>query len=160
MTLGTSPKPEGLTNPPLHELMEHADSKYALLIFGAKRAKQINNYFMQLKAGYIKDVRGPLTPYEDNEQPLSIAFREINKGLIEGTLGSEDNISSQSRSKVISNSISLSATDLVGGSEEEDDIDGEEEESQESEEPYEEVEEEVEEEEVEDEDDGDEDIED
>ena len=69
MTLGTSPKPEGLTNPPLHELMEHADSKYALLIFGAKRAKQINNYFMQLKAGYIKDVRGPSLPMRIMSSP-------------------------------------------------------------------------------------------
>ena len=126
MTLGTSPKPEGLTNPPLHELMEHADSKYALLIFGAKRAKQINDYFIELKEGFFKDV-GPLTPYANNEQPLSIAFREINEGLIEGKLGSEDAVSSQSRSKVISNSISLSATDLVGEGEEEDDIDVEEE---------------------------------
>ncbi|MBO6003736.1 MAG: DNA-directed RNA polymerase subunit omega [Aeriscardovia sp.] len=157
MTLGTSPKPEGLTNPPLHELMEHADSKYALLIFGAKRAKQINDYFIQLKEGLIHDV-GPLTNYANNEQPLSIAFREINEGLIEGKLGSEDSVSSQSRSKVISNSISLSATDLVGeGEEEDDDIDGEEE-GAEAEEPYEGEGEEEDEEEEEDEGDGEEDI--
>ena len=157
MTLGTSPKPEGLTNPPLHELMEHADSKYALLIFGAKRAKQINDYFIQLKAGQFEnEVVGPLTPYANNEQPLSIAFREINKDLIEGKLGSEDSVSSQSRSKVMSDSMSLSATDLVGEEEDEDDIDGEEEEGADEGEPYEEVAEEVEEEE--DEDDGEEDI--
>ncbi|MBR6439713.1 MAG: DNA-directed RNA polymerase subunit omega [Aeriscardovia sp.] len=157
MTLGTSPKPEGLTNPPLHELMEHADSKYALLIFGAKRAKQINNYFIQLKEGNIQEV-GPLTPYANNEQPLSIAFREINKDLIEGKLGSEDSVSSQSRSKVMSDSISLSATDLMGeGEEEDDDIDGEEDEAAEAEEPYGEEEDDVIEEE-DDEGEGEEDI--
>ncbi|MBR4399474.1 MAG: DNA-directed RNA polymerase subunit omega [Aeriscardovia sp.] len=123
MTLGTSPEPEGLTKPPLYELMNHADSKYALLIFGAKRAKQINDYFLHFKEGLLKDV-GPLVPYATNEQPLSIAFREINEGLIDGKLGSEDNSSSHGPSKVINDSISLSAKDLLGSDEEgEDDID-------------------------------------
>ena len=133
MTLGTSPQPEGLTKPPLHELMNHADSKYALLIFGAKRAKQINDYFLQIKQGMLKDV-GPLVPYVNNEQPLSIAFREINEGLIEGKLGSEDNTDSHAGSKVINDSISLSAQDLVDSDDGGDDIDEEEEEVAEEEE--------------------------
>lgn len=130
MTLGTSPQPEGLTKPPLHELMNHADSKYALLIFGAKRAKQINDYFLQIKQGILNNV-GPLVPYVNNEQPLSIAFREINEGLIEGKLGSEDNTDSHTGSKVINDSISLSAQDLVGSDDGGDDIDEEEEEGEE-----------------------------
>ena len=105
--------------------MNHADSKYALLIFGAKRAKQINDYFLQIKEGLLNNV-GPLVPYANNEQPLSIAFREINEGLIEGKLGSEDNTSSRASSKVINDSISLSAEDLLGSDEGEDDIDEEE----------------------------------
>ena len=132
MTLGTSPQPEGLTKPPLHELMNHADSKYALLIFGAKRAKQINDYFLQIKEGMLKDV-GPLVPYVNNEQPLSIAFREINEGLIEGKLGSEDNTNSHAGAKVINDSISLSAQDLVDSDDGGDDIDEEEEEAEEEE---------------------------
>lgn len=130
MTLGTSPQPEGLTKPPLHELMNHADSKYALLIFGAKRAKQINDYFLQIKEGMLKNV-GPLVPYVNNEQPLSIAFREINEGLIEGKLGSEDNTDSHAGSKVINDSISLSSQDLVDSDDGGDDIDEEEEEREE-----------------------------
>ncbi|MBQ1299386.1 MAG: DNA-directed RNA polymerase subunit omega [Aeriscardovia sp.] len=142
MTLGTSPQPEGLTKPPLHELMNHADSKYALLIFGAKRAKQINDYFLQIKEGLLNNV-GPLVPYVNNEQPLSIAFREINEGLIEGKLGSEDNTESHAGSKVISDSISLSAEDLVGSDNGEDDIDDEEEEKEEEREEEEEGEEDI-----------------
>ena len=41
---GTAPVPEGFANPPIDDLMKHADSKYALAIFAAKRARQINSY--------------------------------------------------------------------------------------------------------------------
>ena len=45
MALGTNPEPRGLVNPPLDELMEHVDSKYALAMFAARRARQINSYY-------------------------------------------------------------------------------------------------------------------
>ena len=48
MAFGTQPTPTGLAEPPIDDLMEHADSKYALAIFAAKRARQINSYFTQL----------------------------------------------------------------------------------------------------------------
>ena len=35
---GTAPVPEGFANPPIDDLMKHADSKYALAIFAAKRS--------------------------------------------------------------------------------------------------------------------------
>ena len=38
---GTAPVPEGFANPPIDDLMKHADSKYALAIFAAKRARQM-----------------------------------------------------------------------------------------------------------------------
>ena len=41
MAFGTQPTPTGLAEPPIDDLMEHADSKYALAIFAAKRARQI-----------------------------------------------------------------------------------------------------------------------
>ena len=41
MAFGTDPTPDGLANPPIDDLMKHADSKYALAIFAAKRARQI-----------------------------------------------------------------------------------------------------------------------
>ena len=33
---------------------------------------------------------GPLVEYQNQEKPLSIAFREINSGLLEETLGEDD----------------------------------------------------------------------
>ena len=42
--LGTSPKPEGITNPPIDDLLEKVDSKYGLVVEAAKRARQINSY--------------------------------------------------------------------------------------------------------------------
>ncbi|KAA8819853.1 DNA-directed RNA polymerase subunit omega [Bifidobacterium rousetti] len=86
---GTKPTPEGLVSPSIDELMQHADSKYALAIFAAKRARQINSYFTQLNEGLLQNV-GPLVEYQNNEKPLSIAFREINDGLLEETLGEDD----------------------------------------------------------------------
>ena len=43
MAFGTEPTPTGLADPPIDDLMEHADSKYALAIFAAKRARQIKS---------------------------------------------------------------------------------------------------------------------
>ena len=89
MAFGTDPTPDGLANPPIDDLMKHADSKYALAIFAAKRARQINSYFTQLNEGLLQNV-GPLVEYQNNEKPLSIAFREIDEGLLEETLGEDD----------------------------------------------------------------------
>ncbi|HAH53368.1 DNA-directed RNA polymerase subunit omega [Bifidobacterium sp. UBA6881] len=89
MAFGTEPTPSGLADPPIDDLMEHADSKYALAIFAAKRARQINSYFTQLNEGLLQNV-GPLVEYQNQEKPLSIAFREIDKGLLEETLGEDD----------------------------------------------------------------------
>lgn len=85
MAFGTDLTPDGLANPPIDDLMKHADSKYALAIFAAKRARQINSYFTQLNEGLLQNI-GPLVEYQNNEKPLSIAFREIDEGLLEETL--------------------------------------------------------------------------
>ena len=81
--------PEGITNPPVDDLLESVDSKYRLVLFAAKRARQINSYFTQLNEGLLQNV-GPLVEYQNQEKPLSIAFREINDGLLEETLGEDD----------------------------------------------------------------------
>ena len=39
---GTVSSPEGITNPPIDELLEATDSKYSLVIYASKRARQIN----------------------------------------------------------------------------------------------------------------------
>lgn len=89
MPLGTKPEPQELGKPPIDELMKHADSKYALAIFAAKRARQINSYFGQLNEGLLQNV-GPLVEYDNSDKPLSIAFREINSSLLEETLGADE----------------------------------------------------------------------
>ena len=77
----TAAAPEGITNPPIDELLESIDSKYRLVIFAAKRARQINAYYSQLQEGLL-DYVGPLVETEVHEKPLSIALREINEGLL------------------------------------------------------------------------------
>lgn len=73
---------QGITNPPLDELMEKTDSKYEMVHYAAKRARQINAYYSQLGEGLLEYV-GPLVETEVQEKPLSIALREINDGLLE-----------------------------------------------------------------------------
>ena len=73
---------EGIINPPIDELLTTTDSKYALVINSAKRARQINAYYSQLHEGLFEYV-GPLVDTQLNEKPLSIALREINEGLLQ-----------------------------------------------------------------------------
>ena len=78
---GVAPAPEGITNPPIDELLERTSSKYGLVIFAAKRARQINAYYSQLSEGLLEYV-GPLVETHVQEKPLSIAMREIDAGLL------------------------------------------------------------------------------
>jgi DNA-directed RNA polymerase subunit omega len=75
---------EGITNPPIDELLEKVDSKYRLVLFAAKRARQINAYYSQLGEGLLENV-GPLVDTGVQEKPLSIALREVNAGVLECT---------------------------------------------------------------------------
>ncbi len=81
---GTVAHPEGITNPPIDELLTAADSKYALVIYSAKRARQINAYYSQLSEGLLEYV-GPLVETQIHEKPLSVALREISEGLLTST---------------------------------------------------------------------------
>ncbi|MFW0179785.1 DNA-directed RNA polymerase subunit omega [Rothia sp. CCM 9418] len=79
---------EGIINPSADELLEKAESKYGLVIFGARRARQINAYYSQMHENLFDHV-GPLVDSEPNEKSLSVAMREINEGLIEARHVSE-----------------------------------------------------------------------
>jgi DNA-directed RNA polymerase subunit omega len=85
-SIGGYDTPLGITNPPIDELLQRASSKYALVIFAAKRARQINDYYNQLGEGILEYV-GPLVEPGLQEKPLSIALREIHAGLLEHTEG-------------------------------------------------------------------------
>jgi DNA-directed RNA polymerase subunit omega len=78
---GTQPVAEGITNPPIDELLTKSDSKYQLVLYAAKRARQINAYYSQLGEGLLEYV-GPLVETHVQEKPLSIALREINSDLL------------------------------------------------------------------------------
>jgi DNA-directed RNA polymerase subunit omega len=72
----------GIVEPPIDDLMEKVDSKYQLVIFAAKRARQINSYYSDLGDGNIYEHVGPLVPSTVDEKPLSIALREIHEGKL------------------------------------------------------------------------------
>ena len=71
----------GNTNQPIDQLLDAAGSKYSLVLYGAKRARQINAYYSQLGEGRLEYV-GPLVDTYVHEKPLSIALREISEGLL------------------------------------------------------------------------------
>jgi DNA-directed RNA polymerase subunit omega len=78
---GTPTAAEGITNPPIDDLLTKTDSKYKLVLYGAKRARQINAYYSQLGEGLLEYV-GPLVDTHVQEKPLSIALREIEADLL------------------------------------------------------------------------------
>lgn len=78
---GTRSVAEGITNPPIDDLLTKTDSKYKLVLYSAKRARQINAYYSQLGEGLLEYV-GPLLETHAQEKPLSIALREIDADLL------------------------------------------------------------------------------
>ena len=87
---------EGIVNPPIDTLLEKVDSKYALVLFSAKRARQINAYYSQLHEGLFEYV-GPLVDTKLNEKPLSIAMREIEADLLESTPMTEEQLAAEAQ---------------------------------------------------------------
>ena len=79
--MSSTARPEGITHPSIDELLAISGSKYQLVIYAAKRARQINGYYSQLGEGLLEYV-GPLVDTHVQEKPLSIALREINEGLV------------------------------------------------------------------------------
>ncbi len=77
----TSARPEGITHPSIDSLLEKTDSKYSLVIYASKRARQINAYYSQLGEGLLEYV-GPLVETHLQEKSISIALREIDAGLL------------------------------------------------------------------------------
>lgn len=129
MALGTVPQPEGLGKPPIDDLMKNADSKFALAMFAAKRARQINSYFNQINEGFLQNV-GPLVEYRNGEKILSIAFQEIDEGLVKEKLGRDEPIVGETLEEqhvyIDPNEIEISAENISSSDSSEDSSDGEE----------------------------------
>ena len=73
MTVAT---PEGITNPPIDELLDRTTSKYALVIFAAKRARQINSYYHNLGEGTFDEYPPPMVE-TGSKNYLKISLEEI-----------------------------------------------------------------------------------
>ena len=73
----------GIIDPPIDELLEKVDSKYALVIFASKHARQINDYYADLHEGSLFDNVGPLVDSNVDDKPLSVALHEINENKLE-----------------------------------------------------------------------------
>jgi DNA-directed RNA polymerase subunit omega len=70
-----------MIHPRIDTLLEHADSRYALVIAAAKRARQINNYHQQLGEGTFEDFAPPLVESRSKNY-LTMALEEIAEGKI------------------------------------------------------------------------------
>ncbi len=70
---------QGIIDPPIDNLLDRVDNKYALVIFAAKRARQINDYYSDLQDGNMFDNVGPLVDSSVEDKPLTIALHEINE---------------------------------------------------------------------------------
>jgi DNA-directed RNA polymerase subunit omega len=68
-------------HPRIDELLAKVDSRYALVIVAAKRARQINNYHQQLGEGTF-DVTPPLIESRSKNY-LTMALEEVSQGKIE-----------------------------------------------------------------------------
>jgi DNA-directed RNA polymerase subunit omega len=64
-----------MMNPPIEDLLDEVDSKFALVTLAARRARNINAYFNQLGEGLGHMV--PPQVSSVSRKPLSIAFEEI-----------------------------------------------------------------------------------
>jgi DNA-directed RNA polymerase subunit omega len=74
---------KGIIDPPIDELLAKVESKYALVIFASKRARQINDYYADLHEGSLFDNVGPLVDSTVDDKPLSVALHEINEEKLE-----------------------------------------------------------------------------
>jgi DNA-directed RNA polymerase subunit omega len=69
-------------HPRIDELLDNVDSRYALVIVAAKRARQINNYYQQLGEGTFEDFPPPLVESRSKNY-LTMSLEEVSEGMID-----------------------------------------------------------------------------
>ena len=69
-----------MIHPKLDQLLDAVDSRYALVIVAAKRARQINNYYHQLGEGTF-EVPPPLIESRSKNH-LTMSLEEVAEGKI------------------------------------------------------------------------------
>ena len=71
-----------MIHPRIDELLDNVDSRYALVIVAAKRARQINDYHHQLGEGSFEGSAPPLIESR-SKNFLTMALEEIAEGKLE-----------------------------------------------------------------------------
>ena len=69
-----------MISPRIDALLENVDSRYALVIVAAKRARQINNYHHQLGEGTFDEF--PPLVESRSKNYLTMALEEVSEGKI------------------------------------------------------------------------------
>ena len=69
-----------MIHPRIDKLFRNVDSRYALVIVAAKRARQINNYHHQLGEGTFEEL--PPLVESRSKNYLTLALEEISEGKI------------------------------------------------------------------------------
>ena len=70
-----------MIHPRIDQLMNQVDSRYALVIVAAKRARQINNYHHQLGEGTFDEFAPPLIESRSKNY-LTMSLEEISEAKI------------------------------------------------------------------------------
>ena len=70
-----------MIHPRIDELLDNVDSRYALVIVAAKRARQINNYHHQLGEGTFDDFPPPLVESRSKNY-LTMALEEVSESKL------------------------------------------------------------------------------
>jgi DNA-directed RNA polymerase subunit omega len=70
-------------HPRIDELLTNVDSRYALVIVAAKRARQINDYHHQLGEGIGFEQAPPPLVESRSKNYLTMAFEEISEGKLD-----------------------------------------------------------------------------
>ena len=71
-----------MIHPRIDELLDNVDSRYALVIVAAKRARQINDYHHQLGEGIGFDDAPPPLVESRSKNYLTMALEEISEGKL------------------------------------------------------------------------------
>lgn len=71
-----------MIHPRIDTLLERCDSRYALVIISAKRARQINNYHHQLGEGIGFEEAPPPLVESRSKNYLTMAMEEVASGKI------------------------------------------------------------------------------
>ena len=70
-----------MIHPRIDELLEKVDSRYALVIVAAKRARQINSYYHNLGEGTFEEFPPPMVDTASKNY-LTIALEEVATGKV------------------------------------------------------------------------------